>query len=262
MSYNDEFTLSPTYPKDFILPSRILKKDATFACESFDASADDSYEISTAFQSSSEFFEKLVKFRKNGRFPLICWKKGQHVLLRSGQPMVSFLGFRGVEDELLIKEVLKAINEEQQQIIHASKFKRNSINGHKKIVGLQERCSSTKICILDARSYSAAFGNGFARGGYEKTENYPPNTSLDFLSLPNIHQISSSHSALLNAIATCSSSSKWYSSLESTGWLGHVADLLKAAGGKEGVVGKIVDENASVLVVCKISALIIQIFSF
>jgi hypothetical protein len=253
VSYNDDFSLSPTYPRDFILPSRTLKKDATFACESFDTSADDSYEVSTAFQSSSEFFEKLVNFRKNGRFPIISWKKGRHILLRSGQPMVSILGWRGLEDELLIRDVLKAINEELQQIVHTSKLKRNSINNkhHKKIVGLQERCPSTKICILDARSYSAAFGNGFTRGGFEKIENYPPNTTLDFLSLPNIHVISSSHAALLNAIANCSSSPKWYSNLESTGWLGHVADLLKAAGGKEGVVGKIVDEDASVLVVRK-----------
>ncbi|RIA93491.1 protein-tyrosine phosphatase-like protein [Glomus cerebriforme] len=249
VSYNEDFTLSPTYPKDFILPSRILKKDATFACESFDTS-DDSYEISTAFQSSSEFFRKLVNFRKNGRFPLICWKKGHHVLLRSGQPMVSILGWRGVEDELLIKDVLKAINEEQQQLINTYNYHKN-INGYsKKKVGLQEKCINTKICILDARSYSAALGNGFARGGYENCENYPPNTTLHFLGLPNIHAISSSHSSLLSAIATYSSSPKWFSVLESTGWLSHVADLLKAAGGKDGVVGKIVEEDASVLVHC------------
>ncbi|CAI2183290.1 17508_t:CDS:2 [Funneliformis geosporum] len=207
-SYNDDFSLSPTYPKDFILPSRILKKDAIFACESFDTSAkSDSYEISTALQSSPEFFQKLVRFRKNGRFPIICWKRGHHVLMRSGQPMVSILGWR-------------------------------------------EKCTNTKICILDARSYSAAFSNGLACGGYEKCENYPPNTTLLFLGLSNIHAISSSHSSLLNAIASHASSSKWFSVLESTGWLGHVADLLKAAGGKDGVVGKIIDEDASVLVHC------------
>ncbi|PKY48987.1 phosphatases II [Rhizophagus irregularis] len=244
VSYNDDFTLSPTYPKDFILPSRILKTDATFACESFDTN-EDSYEVSTAFQSSSEFFRKLVNFRKNGRFPLICWKKGRHVLMRSGQPMVSILGWRGLEDELLIKDVLKAINEEQQQLINKSIYANS-----KKKIGLQEKCTNTKICILDARSYSAALGNGFARGGYEKCENYPPNTTLHFLGLSNIHAISSSHASLLNAIATYSSAPKWYSVLESTGWLGHVADLLKAAGGKDGVVGKIVEEDASVLVHC------------
>ncbi|GBC09676.1 hypothetical protein RclHR1_09030008 [Rhizophagus clarus] len=248
VSYNDDFTLSPTYPKDFILPSRILKKDATFACESFDTSDDHSYEVSTVFQSSSEFFRKLVNFRKNGRFPLICWKKGRHVLMRSGQPMVSILGWRGVEDELLIKDVLKAINEEQQQqLININKSL--YVNSKKK-VGLQEKCTNTKICILDARSYSAALGNGFVNGGYEKCENYPPNTSLHFLGLSNIHAISSSHASLLNAIATYSSSPKWFSVLESTGWLGHVADLLKAAGGKHGVIGRIVEEDASVLVHC------------
>ncbi|CAG8500968.1 11498_t:CDS:2 [Funneliformis mosseae] len=258
-SYNDDFSLSPTYPKDFILPSRILKKDAIFACESFDTSAkSDSYEISTALQSSPEFFQKLVKFRKNGRFPIICWKRGHHVLMRSGQPMVSILGWRGIEDELLIKEVLKAVNEEQQQhIVNISKYYSSKIsNGkydkfpHKKYNGLQEKCTNTKICILDARSYSAAFSNGLACGGYEKCENYPPNTTLQFLGLSNIHAISASHSSLLSAIATHASSSKWFSVLESTGWLGHVADLLKAAGGKDGVVGKIVDEDASVLVHC------------
>jgi hypothetical protein len=171
--------------------------------------------------------------------------------MRSGQPMVSLLGWRGVEDELLIKDVLKAINEEQQQLINTYSINNNIYGNSKKKIGLQEKCTNTKICILDARSYSAALGNGFTRGGYEKCENYPPNTTLHFLGLSNIHAISSSHTSLLNAIATYSSSPKWFSVLESTCWLGHVADLLKAAGGKDGVVGKIVEDDASVLVVCK-----------
>ena len=69
------------------------------------------------------------------------------------------------------------------------------------------------------------------------------------MGLPNIHSISSSHTNLLRAISSNASAPNWFSVIESTGWLGHVADLLKAAGGRHGVVGRIVDDGASVLVV-------------
>ncbi|CAG8539992.1 10977_t:CDS:2 [Diversispora eburnea] len=201
------------------------------------------------------FAFRMARFRSRGRFPVICWKKGHNVLMRSGQPMVGFLGSRGLEDEELMREVIITIDEEQQVL--AEKMNNKNIlndkveNNHTSIrcVDLYEPCNM-KLCILDARSYAAAFSNGYQGGGYEKTEHYPPNTTLQFLGLPNIHVISASHTALLRAINTNASSSNWYSVLENTGWLGHVADLLRAAGGKDGVIGKLVDEDASVLVHC------------
>ncbi|CAG8448997.1 10016_t:CDS:2, partial [Ambispora leptoticha] len=252
-SVNDDFTLSPTYPQDFILPSKILK-----AASSTDSDSSENPPISVASQPTSMFFRNLARFRSRGRFPVICWKKGLHVLMRSGQPMTGFLGTRGFEDELLIREVLRAVNDEQHNIIAASKGNsrrmKNSFVPYSRtsnMSGAQYNTKvSTKICILDARGYASAFSNGCGGGGYENAENYPTNTSLNFLGLSNIHTISSSHDSLLRAISASSTSSNWYSVLESTLWLSHVADLLKAAGGRDGVVGKIVDDDASVLVHC------------
>ncbi|CAG8435446.1 9144_t:CDS:2 [Ambispora gerdemannii] len=252
-SVNDDFTLSPTYPQDFILPSKILKTSSVDS----DSSQSPSYPgTSVASQPTSIFFRNLARFRSRARFPVICWKKGLHVLMRSGQPMTGFLGSRGFEDELLIREVIRAVNDEQSNIIAASKL--NSQEKGKIPYGQIPKMSgkqcnskvSMKICILDARGYAAALSNGCGGGGYENAENYPTNTSLSFLGLSNIHAISSSHDALLRAISANSTSSNWYSGLESTGWFTHVTELLKAAGGPDGVIGKIIDEDASVLVHC------------
>jgi hypothetical protein len=40
--------------------------------------------------------KQLVAFRSNRRFPIVCWRspKTGHVLMRSSQPMVGFLGAR------------------------------------------------------------------------------------------------------------------------------------------------------------------------
>ncbi|CAG8717576.1 27015_t:CDS:2 [Gigaspora margarita] len=220
--------VSPTYPQDFILPTQLLKETLTnlnssstysnLSNASIETQPTVSSQATSDSQSGSAFFENLAKFRSRGRFPIICWKKGHNVLMRSGQPMVGFLGSRGLEDETLMREVLSTVDEEHQ-ILAATRISK------------------------DARGYAAAFTNG-CQGG----ENYPQNTTLQFLGLSNIHTIAASHSALLRAITTNASSPNWFSVLKATGWLDHVADLLRSAGGKDGVVGKLVDEDASVLV--------------
>ncbi|CAG8548601.1 5113_t:CDS:2 [Acaulospora morrowiae] len=251
-SVNDDFSLSPTYPQELVIPSQILKKGPSIDSDSSSSSVSSDTSLNT-----SAFFRNLARFRFRGRFPAICWKKGHNILMRSGQPMAGFLGSRGVEDETLMHDILLTVQEEQQMLTE-------SVLTGKAVseVDCASRCVASrhfeeayepcnmKLCVLDARSYTAAFSNGYHGGGYENIEHYPPNSTLQFLGLPNIHAISSSHAALLRAINTNASSSNWYSVLESTGWLGHVAELLKAAGGKDGVVGKLVDEDASVLVHC------------
>ncbi|CAG8747030.1 27202_t:CDS:2, partial [Racocetra persica] len=151
--------------------------------------------------------------------------------------MVGFLGSRGFEDETLMREVLSTVDEEHQILattIIKKGYDGDEFNNHrfsKHYGGFYEPCGM-KLCVLDAR------------------ENYPQNTTLQFLGLSNIHKIASSHAALLSAITTNASSPNWFSVLKSTGWLDHVADLLRSAGSKDGVVGKLVDEDASVLVHC------------
>ncbi|CAG8528155.1 5988_t:CDS:2 [Paraglomus brasilianum] len=265
---NEDFTLSPTYPQDFIFPTLLLKQtasssDTVTAMQGTSLRStplSNSIAVSPSFRStvlpestsasissnqtetdSLSFFKSLCRFRSRGRFPILCWKQNRTVLMRSGQPMVGFLGTRGLADEFLIREVVRAVNDEVY-----GKF--GGVGGQK--MNKDAGKNSVKICVLDARGYASAFGNGYSGGGYENIENYPPNTTLHFLGLPNIHSISSSHTNLLRAISSNASAPNWFSVIESTGWLGHVADLLKAAGGRHGVVGRIVDDGASVLVHC------------
>nr|CAG8505421.1 8462_t:CDS:2 [Entrophospora candida] len=209
----------------------------------------------SGYQIEKEF-KRLKMDNESCRFPVVCWKKGHHVLMRSAQPMVGFFSSRGLEDEILIQEVLGAVSEEEQEMAKAKqkylgfeigsisdgKLTRNSIN-------FDEKCQM-KMCILDARNFTSAFSNIYKGGGYENIGFYPQNTTLEWLNLPNIHVISNAHSKLLREIATNASSPNWFSVLESTGWLNCVAGLLKAAGGKNGVVSKIVDDDSSVLVHC------------
>ncbi|KAF9995630.1 hypothetical protein BGZ79_010688 [Entomortierella chlamydospora] len=81
-----------------------------------------------------------------------------------------------------------------------------------------------KLCIMDARAITSAIANGCKGGGRENP-------------------------ALLKAISTQSETTNWFTLLESTGWLNHVTELLKAASGRDGIVGKMLEANCSVLVV-------------
>ncbi|KAF9430653.1 hypothetical protein BGZ94_005274 [Podila epigama] len=165
----------------------------------------------------------LVRFRSNGRFPMISWKSPRSglVLMRCSQPMVGLLSARGPEDELYVKRILETAASEHG----TSAF-------------------LPKLCIMDARAYSSAVANGYLGGGRENASNYP-NATISFMSLGNIHAIASSHTALLKAVATQAESSNWHALIESTGWLTHVAELLKAASGRDGIVGKMSQDNYS-----------------
>ncbi|CAG8833397.1 33527_t:CDS:2, partial [Racocetra persica] len=113
-SINEDFSISPTYPQDFILPTQVLKEtlanlNSSSTCSNLSNTSLESQptagsQTTSESQSGSSFFENLAKFRSRGRFPVICWKKGHNVLMRSGQPMVGFLGSRGFEDETLMRE--------------------------------------------------------------------------------------------------------------------------------------------------------------
>ncbi|CAJ0751837.1 7213_t:CDS:2, partial [Entrophospora sp. SA101] len=126
----------------------------------------------SGYQIEKEF-KRLKMDNESCRFPVVCWKKGHHVLMRSAQPMVGFFSSRGLEDEILIQEVLGAVSEEEQEMAKAKqkylgfeigsisdgKLTRNSIN-------FDEKCQM-KMCILDARNFTSAFSNIYKGGGYE-----------------------------------------------------------------------------------------------
>lgn len=111
-----------------------------------------------------------------------------------------------------------------------------------------------KIQVTSVKTFRCS---GWQNNYFEKVTNkvafngldHYPNASISYMSLGNIHDISSSHKALLKAVSTQADSPNWYSMIESTGWLTHVAGVLKSAAGRDGVVGKMLEESSSVLVV-------------
>ncbi|KAG0202628.1 Myotubularin- protein 3 [Mortierella sp. NVP41] len=254
---NGDYELSPTYPERFIMPAAFLGLDT----KPYSNSQTTGLPPKTGFRmqgqttgsythrqyppsphyppgpltqqpmDSDACLRQLAAFRSNKRFPIVCWKAPDSglVLMRSGQPMVGFLGARGPEDEIYIRTVLNTACKEHQ-LLH----------GHKGI---------PRLWIMDARAYSAAVANAYNGGGRENPDHYP-NASISFMSLANIHVIASSHQALLKAVSTHADSPNWYSLIESTGWLTHVADVLKSAAGRDGIVGKMLEGHSSVLVHC------------
>ncbi|KAF9203552.1 Myotubularin- protein 3 [Haplosporangium sp. Z 27] len=223
---NEDFELSPTYPERFIMPNSFL--DTPIAAHSQQSSAFNMAQLS----NSSACIKQLAAYRASKRFPLVCWKTPEAglVLMRSSQPMVGFRGTRGAEDELYIRTVLNTAANESRRSNHTPKI-------------------APKLCIIDARAYTSAVANVYKGGGRENPDHYP-NAKIFFMSLGNIHDIAKSHKALLKAVSTQSESSNWFTLVESTGWLTHVTDILRAASGREGVVGRMLEEDCSVLVHC------------
>ncbi|KAF9948973.1 Myotubularin- protein 3 [Mortierella alpina] len=237
---NAGFGLSPTYPERFIMPSSFLANGTSSHSPTPGPTHHPQRASPASLQSASSMeqeedtdicLSQLAGFRSSKRFPIICWKSPESglVLLRSSQPMVGFLGARGLQDELYIRTVLSTAAKEFHQRKQGARV-------------------APKLCIMDARAYTAAVANGYVGGGRENPDHYP-NATISFLSLGNIHAIASSHQALLKAVSTQADSPNWFTVIESTGWLSHVSDLLKAAG-REGIVGKMVDTQSSVLVHC------------
>ncbi|KAI9208815.1 uncharacterized protein BJ171DRAFT_487431 [Polychytrium aggregatum] len=202
-----------------------------------------------------QFFQSLSSYRVRGRFPSVCWKNAafHQVIVRSSQPLTGILGNRSAQDELLISEIIKAVQQDYRATFcHPyDDFDGANEGGASTASGSTAGGSSyPPFWILDARGFAQALGNIGVGGGFENTANYPPSTQLAFLSLPNIHTIATSHQNLLKMISTSTSPTVWSNALESSGWITHVIDLLKAAGGKDGMIGKIVDSRASILVHC------------
>ncbi|KAF9578790.1 hypothetical protein BGW38_005244, partial [Lunasporangiospora selenospora] len=162
---------------------------------------------------NNAFLKQLCNFRSNGRFPLLCWKAPDSglVIMRSAQPMVGFLGSRGTEDEHYVRLVLST----------AAKQHRSPISSQ----------SPLKLCIIDARGYTSAVANGYVGGGHE-----------------NPGKFSTLKPEVVAVVASHADSSNWHPLIESTGWLNHVAEMLKAASGRDGIVGKLLHDNCSILV--------------
>uniref|UniRef100_A0A0K0DJ93 Phosphatidylinositol-3-phosphatase n=1 Tax=Angiostrongylus cantonensis TaxID=6313 RepID=A0A0K0DJ93_ANGCA len=138
-------------------------------------------------------------FRFLQRWPAVVWKcrETRAVLLRSSQPRLSIFGWRNNADEKFFELVL--------------------------VLGKD-------MLIMDARSYAAAWANRAKGGGFEHPEYYQ-RTRVDWLALPNIHNVRYSFHQLRALL--CSNQNRtgesYLSALESTGWLNYIKDLMNAA---------------------------------
>ncbi|KIH63288.1 hypothetical protein ANCDUO_06410 [Ancylostoma duodenale] len=102
-------------------------------------------------------------FRFLQRWPAVVWKckETRAVLLRSSQPRLSLFGWRNNADEKFFELVHKY---------------------------LDTYSPGKDMLIMDARSYAAAWANRAKGGGFEHPEYYQ-RTRVDWLALPNIHNV-------------------------------------------------------------------------
>lgn len=79
--------------------------------------------------------------------------------------------------------------------------------------------------IFDARPFWNAVGNAVTGKGYENKDNYK-NVDMVFLDIHNIHKVRDSYKKMMSLCLNQENSSKWYSSLENTGWFHHISTIL------------------------------------
>lgn len=91
-----------------------------------------------------------------------------------------------------------------------------------------------KMLIVDARSYATAVANR-ARGGGCEFPQYYPQCDIEFMNLANIHAVRKSFILLRSLCQTAANTqpaadqSNWFTQLDNTRWLHHMANLLRAS---------------------------------
>uniref|UniRef100_F1KTD4 phosphatidylinositol-3,5-bisphosphate 3-phosphatase n=1 Tax=Ascaris suum TaxID=6253 RepID=F1KTD4_ASCSU len=170
---------------------------------------------------SDEELRAASEGRFLNRFPAVVWrcKEKETVLLRSSQPRVGLFSYRYPQDERILECVRNALPEGQ---------------------------SSSTLLIIDARSYTAAFANRAKGGGFESAEYYRQ-TEVQFMGLPNIHNIRYSFNQLRALLSGPREQATFLQSLQTTQWLHYLTSLIDAA---LQCVAALVDDGRSVLVHC------------
>lgn len=156
---NRSFELCETYPRKLLVPHSI----------------------------SDEDLKQARAGRFLYRFPAVVWRSKEKgtVLLRSSQPRVGLFSWRNTCDEKLIEQVLLATAKQPGTAVA------HTANGHVANGSVDDShllATVKSMLILDARSYTAAWANRAKGGGFESTEYYQK-TEVQFMGLPNIHNI-------------------------------------------------------------------------
>ena len=217
-SLNKDFSFSPTYPPEILVPACI----------------------------SDQILEKVASFRSARRIPAVVWRHATTgaVLARCSQPEVGWLGWRSADDEDLVRAIADASaydrSANSRDFSINSDEEKNDANSDSvpSLKDLSAEAAATvnngsKVLIVDARSYPAAVGNRARGGGVECIEYYPF-AEIVFMSLGNIHNIRKSFQALRTLCNqtppdTFSGGAGWLAALDATKWLYHASGLLKAA---------------------------------
>ncbi|KYQ89460.1 hypothetical protein DLAC_10131 [Tieghemostelium lacteum] len=144
--------------------------------------------------------EKIFSFRSKGRIPVLSWKdpNGYASITRCSQPLVGIERTRCVEDETLCSNL--------------------SSNGK-------------PLYLLDARPKLNAIANTANGAGFENISNYN-NCRLVFMNIPNIHVMRKSLEKLVsacNSMVGSGDDSKFWVSIEESGWLTHIKSVLTSA---------------------------------
>lgn len=217
-SINKDLNFCSTYPPEILVPACI----------------------------SDKTLEKVASFRSAKRVPAVVWRHIHTgaVLARCSQPEVGWLGWRSADDEDLVRAIADAAAYDQPGAIKDDSINgdedKSEVNGNG-VPSLKDLSAevaaavgnSSKVLIVDARSYPAAVGNRARGGGVECIEYYPF-AEIIFMSLGNIHNIRKSFQALRalcnqTQADTFSGGAGWLAALDATKWLYHVSGLLKAA---------------------------------
>ncbi|XP_041057873.1 myotubularin-related protein 3 isoform X7 [Carcharodon carcharias] len=213
---NDKYKLCASYPQQLLVPAWLTDKE----------------------------LESVGNFRSWKRIPSVVYRHQGNgaVIARSGQPEVSWWGWRNADDEHLIQSVAKACAMDSSPTKHVNgNCIRDFSNGSDlsdgefdssmtNTAGVENLCSPPhKLLILDARSYAAAVANRAKGGGCECPEYYP-NCEVVFMGMANIHSIRKSFQSLRFLCTQMPDpANSWLSALEGTKWLQHLSMLLKAA---------------------------------
>uniref|UniRef100_A0A2C9KKJ4 Myotubularin phosphatase domain-containing protein n=1 Tax=Biomphalaria glabrata TaxID=6526 RepID=A0A2C9KKJ4_BIOGL len=232
---NQKYEYCPTYPREHILP-------ATFDDDKLKGS---------------------LEFRAMKRFPSVVWRDRTSgvVIIRSSQPLSSFLGFslgyfQNQMDICLLEEIVNTCNRERE-ILAQEELCRTGMPMLEQDGGSHSRGGNSnrddelfsylsdptdlssliaddyddlrtnrKLAIVDCRSLAGVWGNSFKGGGTEDEVIYKCN--IIHLDLANIHNVRDSFNKL-RALCHTYVEGTFYKALSGCMWLSYVSALLRGA---------------------------------
>eukprot|EP00937_MAST-01D_sp_MAST-1D-sp2_P000837 g837.t1 len=230
---NENYELCPTYPSVFAVPACI--DDATLKAAS--------------------------RYRFKHRVPAVTWcnPRSGAVLCRSAQPLhegaTGMIGRATPEDDRLLGAIRDAAVSADaaggataaSDLVAAAASKKAGAAARAARTA-RRAASEPKLFVIDARPRLNAEGNMLKGGGFEDVTRLggPERAQLDFMGIGNIHVMRHSLRDLGTACGSPSGGHNFFERLHHSGWLYHVAGVLRASAG----MALQLDAGAPMLVHC------------